>query len=91
MSIILFEDDRVPEMYPITLTRPAFGVSCAGFTLLDVVRLTGNPVSCVVRDYLRKTLSLEIPEDSPGKPSMPGKKAAREPILFVNASSPVFQ
>ena len=39
MEIILYEDDAVSGLYPVTLTRPAFDIRTAGYTLEEAVRM----------------------------------------------------
>ena len=72
MSIVLFEDGHVSDMYPVTLTRPAFYVTCAGHNLFDVVKKTGKPVAVLVREHFHKD----------------GEKVdlGQGPHLFLNAS-----
>ncbi|MFO0265233.1 MAG: hypothetical protein ACK53V_26725, partial [Planctomycetota bacterium] len=37
MNVLLFEDEFVSRLYPITTGRPAFSTSCGSFRLLDWV------------------------------------------------------
>ncbi len=75
-QIVLFEDQFVGDMAPITLTRPAFGVRCAVFNLYDVVHMSGAFVTYVVRDWLKRVTRREY-EGSP---------LAAGPKLFLNAA-----
>jgi glucose-1-phosphate thymidylyltransferase len=59
--IVLFEDHLLDDMTPISLTRPAFAVTCACYTLYEIVSAAGNAKSAsggaiqwIVRDHLRK-------------------------------------
>lgn len=52
--IVLFEDQFLPDMSPVTLTRPAFAVTCACLTLWEVAATAGAEVSWLVRGYLEK-------------------------------------
>ncbi len=52
MQVVLFEDDKVGQLAPLTMGRPAFAIGCAGYRLIDLVESLG-PVAVVVRDYLR--------------------------------------
>jgi len=74
--IILFEDQFVDDMRPVPLTRPAFAVTCAGYTLYDVATLAADTVSHVVRNYLGKVTARQFPSAAP----------SGGPILFLNAS-----
>ncbi len=75
-NVILFEDDHVDDMSPITLTRPAFAVTCAAYTLHEIAAMAADNVSYIVRDYLKK-----IVKRSHGNP-LPGDG----PTLFLNAA-----
>lgn len=75
--IVLFEDHLLDDMTPIALTRPAFAVTCACYTLRDVANAAGATVSWIVRDHLRKTTAQRLP-----RPTLDGSG----PRLFLNAS-----
>lgn len=54
--VVIFEDDRVHDLHPLTLTRPAFDLVCGAFSLKEkMVRGLGDPsrLRFHVRDYLR--------------------------------------
>ena len=75
--IMLFEDHLLGDMSPIALTRPAFAVTCACFTLHDIAREVGGEIGWIVRDFLAKTVGQRyprVPYDITG------------PWLFLNAS-----
>ena len=75
-NIILFEDRYVDDMSPITLTRPAFAVTCAAWNLHEVAALAAPRVSHVVRKHLDPTAARRFPKSPAGA----------GPVLFVNAS-----
>ncbi len=75
-DIVLFEDDHVADMWPITLTRPAFGVTCGIYDLYGVARVACGDVAYVVRDYLSDVARCAYDRAEPGD----------GPVLFVNAS-----
>ena len=52
MNIVLFEDDLVEQLFPITLTRPAYSVTCGALRLIDLVTQLDGRLRGVVRDYL---------------------------------------
>jgi len=52
MGVLLLEDSAVPQLDPITLTRPAYAISCGGSRLLDMIQDLGPPVSALVRPRL---------------------------------------
>ncbi len=39
MDIILYEDEAVSGLFPVTLTRPAFDIRTAGYTLLEAAQM----------------------------------------------------
>jgi glucose-1-phosphate thymidylyltransferase len=75
--IVLFEDHLLADMSPVTLTRPAFGVTCACWTLHEIARSASPQVSWIVRDYLKGVTGQRFPQ----APVAPGG-----PRMFVNAS-----
>ena len=75
-NLILFEDHFLDDMRPITLTRPAFAVTCAAWNLHEVACLASDRVGHIVRSYLQKTAARSF------KPAPP----AEGPTLFLNAS-----
>ena len=76
-QLVLFEDHHLSDMNPITLTRPAFAVTCACSTLHQIAtEAAGGPVSWVARGYLGKLAARAFGGGPPGD----GSK------LFLNAS-----
>jgi UDP-N-acetylglucosamine diphosphorylase / glucose-1-phosphate thymidylyltransferase / UDP-N-acetylgalactosamine diphosphorylase / glucosamine-1-phosphate N-acetyltransferase / galactosamine-1-phosphate N-acetyltransferase len=75
-QIVLFEDHRLDDMAPVTLTRPAFGVTVACWTLHELAAQAAGPVSWIVRDYLEKVTEQRWPNAPRGA----------GPWLFLNAS-----
>lgn len=76
---VLFEDDGVAQLYPISVGKPAFAIGCATYRLLDLVRQIEAPVHLVVRPHLRDVMLAEnLSVGSPGG-------TPRGPVLFVNA------
>ena len=61
MRIVLFEDDRVSQLFPLTLTRPAYTINCGSVTLLDWASQYGSCVTGHVRDYLQSWQLAECP------------------------------
>lgn len=80
MQIVIFEDHLAGELRPITLTKPAFGISLCGTNLYNVLRKKGFKVSYILREYLRDSCTGDFPNFS-----LNGKK---ESFLFLNASLP---
>ncbi|MEW4454298.1 putative sugar nucleotidyl transferase [Bremerella sp. JC817] len=52
MNCILFEDRAVSQMYPIVLARPAYGITCGGFRLAELVSQAFQACRGVVRHHL---------------------------------------
>jgi UDP-N-acetylglucosamine diphosphorylase/glucosamine-1-phosphate N-acetyltransferase len=75
-QIVLFEDHLLCDMSPITLTRPAFAVTCACCTLFDIVSSAAGGVAWVVRDYLSRSAAQRFDRLPLGT----------APKLFLNAS-----
>jgi UDP-N-acetylglucosamine diphosphorylase/glucosamine-1-phosphate N-acetyltransferase len=79
MAIVLFEDDRVGQLSPITLGKPAFSITCGSYRLLDLVNSLDQAVHLLVRPHLRPLL--EADGLRVGLPETP----ASGPLLLVNA------
>lgn len=79
MDVIVFEDDLVHQLYPLTIGRPAFAISCGSYRLIDLVTRLGRPVEVVVRPHLKTIIAADCPGVSVG----PG--AGKGPALMVNA------
>ncbi len=52
MQIICFEDQRVDQLRPITLARPAYAITCASLRLIDCLKRLSETVTGSVRPYL---------------------------------------
>ncbi|HJT34771.1 MAG TPA: putative sugar nucleotidyl transferase [Pirellulales bacterium] len=59
--VVLFEDEQVSDLYPITIGKPAYTIGCGSFRLLDRVAELGGTVHAVVRPYLREFRQTEPP------------------------------
>lgn len=79
MNILVFEDERVPQLYPASTGRPAFSITLAGYCLGDWLRELRNRVSSSVRPHLRALLAMDSPELS--QPLDPGESLT----LVVNS------
>ncbi|MGA2478016.1 MAG: putative sugar nucleotidyl transferase [Spirochaetia bacterium] len=75
-QIVLFEDHLLGDMSPITLTRPAFAVTCACATLFEIAATAADSVGWVVRDSLAKIAAQRYP----------GRIQPGIPALYLNAS-----
>jgi UDP-N-acetylglucosamine diphosphorylase / glucose-1-phosphate thymidylyltransferase / UDP-N-acetylgalactosamine diphosphorylase / glucosamine-1-phosphate N-acetyltransferase / galactosamine-1-phosphate N-acetyltransferase len=75
-QIVLFEDQFLSDMNPVTLTRPAFSVTCACWTLHEIASGVSRRVRYIVRDYLRKVAARRYPQEG----------LEQGATLFLNAS-----
>ncbi|HEV3021957.1 MAG TPA: putative sugar nucleotidyl transferase [Pirellulales bacterium] len=76
--LILFEDELVTQLYPITLGKPAYTIGCGSYRLLDLVAGLAGHVHAVVRPHLTAFRQAEpLPK--------PGGAAPREGVAYVNA------
>src|SRR5687768_17182559 len=80
MSIILFEDDRVEWLHPITIGKPAMAISCGSYRLIDLVGRLGHPVRWIIREHLREIQAANY--------ALEGRSrgGATRPLLLVNAA-----
>jgi glucose-1-phosphate thymidylyltransferase len=76
--LILFEDELVPQLSPITLGKPAYTIGCGSYRLLDLVAGLAGQVHAVVRPHLTAFRQAE-------PPPKPGGTAPREGVAYVNA------
>jgi glucose-1-phosphate thymidylyltransferase len=79
MSVILFEDHKVTQLFPVTIGRPAFAISCGSYRLFDLVARLDESWEALVRPHLRDVWAADFPHlaDAAG--------TAEEPVLLVNA------
>jgi UDP-N-acetylglucosamine diphosphorylase / glucose-1-phosphate thymidylyltransferase / UDP-N-acetylgalactosamine diphosphorylase / glucosamine-1-phosphate N-acetyltransferase / galactosamine-1-phosphate N-acetyltransferase len=52
MSVLLFEDPKTVDLFPIATARPTYAITCGGYRLIDLVRKLNMPIAGIVRDYL---------------------------------------
>jgi UDP-N-acetylglucosamine diphosphorylase/glucosamine-1-phosphate N-acetyltransferase len=82
MQIVVFEDEQVSRLHPITLGRAAYAIGCGSYRLIDwLQRLsseTGATLHGAVRPHLAGLQRLDFPEfsDTPTN---------QTPLLVVNA------
>lgn len=77
MTILLFEDERVTQLYPVTVGRPAAAVSCGSYDLLSIARMLDADVRMHVRPHLREISTADY--------LTPSKEQAGAPLLLLNA------
>ena len=60
MNILVFEDEQVKQLYPITLARPAYAITCGCLRLSDwLASLSGNVIGSV-RPHLQDLQALDF-------------------------------
>ncbi len=80
MQTIIFEDEHVYSLFPVTLGRPAYAVLCGSYRLIDwIERLDVSP-QALVRDYLQELQAADYPSVAPISVG-----AAPAPTLWINA------
>ena len=62
MNAILFEDERVSRLCPITLGRPAYAITCGGYRLADLARMLFSRVRGIVRPHLARIQAQNEPD-----------------------------
>ena len=61
MNIVVFEDAGAEQLFPITTGRAAYTITCATYTLVELLsELDGNLIG-VVRPYLQTIQKLDFP------------------------------
>ena len=65
MQFLVFEDDLVSRLYPITIGRPAYAITCASYRLIDWVGMLARELGAraygVVRPHLAEHQRLDYP------------------------------
>ncbi|QDT04070.1 Bifunctional protein GlmU [Rubripirellula lacrimiformis] len=84
MHTLCFEDDRVDQLRPVAVARPAYAITCASFRLVDWLKRLPGTLSGRVRPYLRDVQTLDY-----GLQAMPAKIGGEisdaDGVLLVNA------
>lgn len=78
MKIILYENNQVNQLHPITLTRASFDIFCGGVTLYDLLKIVfpGAEIDFIVRDYLAAITDQRHQ----------AIKSDEQPVLFLDGS-----
>jgi glucose-1-phosphate thymidylyltransferase len=79
VTVVLFEDEQVQQLYPVTVGRAAFSISCGGYTLLELIEEEGWPRREYTRPHVRA-----YREAAGLAPAVDGPPAL--PVLLVNAA-----
>ena len=73
MVLLLIEDDLVDRLYPITIGKAAFCISCGGARLIELAGRFGRSIHVVCRPHLNDVVQADLPETVVGLPEMPGE------------------
>jgi glucose-1-phosphate thymidylyltransferase len=79
MHIIVFEDNHVERLHPIAIGRPAYGITCASYRLVDWLARLGDSRRAVTRTHLREIQRVDYPQFDGGR------SGGDSPTLLVNA------
>jgi glucose-1-phosphate thymidylyltransferase len=83
MQIVVFEDEHVSRLFPVTVGRAAYAIGCGSFRLIDwlaqLSRETGVVLRGVVRPHLSAVQQFDFLAVSPTAPTV------ETPALLVNA------
>jgi glucose-1-phosphate thymidylyltransferase len=75
MNVLLFEDDRVDQLAPLTIGRPAYAISCGSYRLVERI----GPSRRWIRPHLRPV------EAANARDSVIDEGKVSPPTLFINA------
>ncbi len=64
MNIVVFEDSHAERLFPVTIGRPCYAITCASYRLIDWVPQLSNSVCGIVRPYLSNIQSFDYPQFS---------------------------
>ncbi|GIW96127.1 MAG: glucose-1-phosphate thymidylyltransferase [Pirellulaceae bacterium] len=79
-SVVVFEDSQIDGLYPVSLARPGYAITCGAFRLIDWLAELSVRVYGVVRPHLEEIQQLDFPLCSQDWPGAPG-----DAVLYVNA------
>jgi glucose-1-phosphate thymidylyltransferase len=79
MTVIVFEDQRVARLHPITLSRPAYAISCGSYRLIDWLRELPTELRSVVQPHLTELQRVDFPDLCDEATNL------TSPLLLVNA------
>ncbi len=65
-AVLVFEDEQVARLHPVTTARPAYAVSCGSFRLIDWLAELNAPLGSAVRTYLHAIERADFPELAAG-------------------------
>lgn len=62
MHLIVFEDEGVGQLFPISTSKPAYAISAGSFRLVDWLRRLDVPMTGLVRPYLATLQEVDCPD-----------------------------
>lgn len=82
MKLLVFEDEKCSNLFPLTLTRATFELRCGHATLLERIlrNLRGTQVSLFVRDYLAPMVKQRVHAEAVNDPNA----LKTDDLLLVN-------
>jgi glucose-1-phosphate thymidylyltransferase len=80
MNILLFEDEQVTNLYPVSISRPPYTITCGSYRLIDLLAELDCPLRWLVRPHLRDTQAADFAALSQ-RP-----RQADQPWLIINAA-----
>lgn len=78
--VLVFEDDAIHQLRPVTTARPGYAITCASFRLIDWLNKLNLKIYGHVRPHLQVVQSLDFGLSEPDQPLPEGT-----PVLLVNA------
>lgn len=66
MPLLIFEDEHVPRLYPVTVGRAAYAISVGSYRLIDRLLAWNEGVATVIRPHLRGVELADYPLASRG-------------------------
>jgi UDP-N-acetylglucosamine diphosphorylase / glucose-1-phosphate thymidylyltransferase / UDP-N-acetylgalactosamine diphosphorylase / glucosamine-1-phosphate N-acetyltransferase / galactosamine-1-phosphate N-acetyltransferase len=85
MSLVVFEDRSCTRLWPVSLARPAFSISCGASRLIDRLRAIDIRFTAVVRPHLREVVAADHPWLAVVDHFDPTTIKQQRSLLFVNA------
>ena len=61
-TVILFEDETVAQLHPITVGRPAYAIFCGAYSLIQLLDSQGITTCGIVRPHLTDVQRLRYPQ-----------------------------
>lgn len=85
MNLLLFEDELVAQLFPITTGRAAARVTCGSFNLHELLVALGENPSFLVRSHLREVLRTDGLAVAPPAGDHAFRGRPNEPLVLLNS------